>query len=170
MSDTFSNLRRQFPLANEGEKTMKLQFDVAGTDLASVRNYSYTYYLDGSDKGSPLQGVSVDQNGAYFTCTVQLPPEAIAELNVKDGKTTDVKTHTLEITVNDGTGESAKSEAFTIDTVKQLPEPVNLRLAGQVVAPPKIVAVPAPPSNVGTVPAQLNPVTATPFTPVKPAV
>jgi hypothetical protein len=164
MSDTFSNLRHQFPL--ESETTMKLQFDVAGTDLQSVRNYSYTYYLDGSDKGSPLQGVSVDQNGAYFTCTVQVPPEAIAELNVKDGKTTDVKTHTLEITVNDGTGESAKSEAFTIDTVKQLPEPVNLRLSGQVVAPPKIVA----PTNFEVVPPTPNPVTATPFTPVKPAV
>ena len=114
---------------------MKLQFDVAGADITSVRAFSYKYYLDGHTVGSPLVGVTVEEHDGYFTCTAPIPPEALA-LKSEPNETPLVKNHTLELTVTDNAGESAKSEKLTVEAESVLPAPSNLRLHGVLKSPP----------------------------------
>lgn len=115
---------------------MKLQFDVAGLDLASVRSYSYKYFLDGNTVGSSLPVLSVEENQKHFTVTANVPPEAIDSPVMVNGVLVPPKTHTLELSVIDAAGESVKSTSFTVEAVGVLPAPVNLRLLGVVVPPP----------------------------------
>lgn len=116
---------------------MKMQFDIAGTDLNTVRSYSYKYYLDGNTVGSPLHGVTVEEHDGYFTGTVEIPSEAMAtpELTV-NGTTVPAKTHILQISVLDVNGESVKSSSFTVEAVKVLPAPMNLRVSNNLKVPP----------------------------------
>src|ERR1700733_6808871 len=97
---------------------MNLQFDVAGTDLATVQKYKYKYYLDGNKTGTDLAGATAVETNGYYAITAPLPVEAIGK-------------HSVEVSVISNGIESEKSPAFTVDVDEVIPAPANIRMIDQ---------------------------------------
>jgi len=108
---------------------MRIRFDVAAVDLAMARAYSYKYYLDGDTAGVSLVGVTVSENSdGSFSFVAPLPSSILKPTTTVNGVVTPVKSHTIQVSVSNNIGESAKSATITVNTDSPLPAPVNLKL------------------------------------------
>jgi hypothetical protein len=103
--------------AQQAGASSSLQWDIAGTDLATVNAYIYRHYDDSAVTGVVFTGVSCVGAASPFVCTVPFPAFTPGA-------------HTVAVSAANVAGESPRTAPLAFTFLVIPATPTTLRIAG----------------------------------------